>query len=143
MSVSGLGCSRSTPCNCEVRWRPGAQNLSRFNLAWGLALLRILATMVVFLVLSVNAFRASKTMGSAERSARPVKGDSTHRFGNGRPRHASAIGKLRELNAKGRAPHRQSLAKHGADSLELQTSALLLFRNMFRANCLTTRNAKL
>jgi hypothetical protein len=49
----------------QLRGQVDAKVLTRFNLAWGLALLRILATMVVFLVLSVNAFRASKNMGSA------------------------------------------------------------------------------
>ena len=49
----------------QLRSQVPADRLARFNLAWCLALFRVLATMVVFLVLSVNAFRASKSMGSA------------------------------------------------------------------------------
>jgi hypothetical protein len=49
----------------QLRSQVPADRLTRFNLAWCLALFRVLATMVVFLVLSINAFRASKSMGSA------------------------------------------------------------------------------
>jgi len=48
----------------QLRSQVPADRLSRFNLAWCLALFRILATMVVFIVLSVHAFRASRNMGS-------------------------------------------------------------------------------
>jgi hypothetical protein len=51
----------------QLRGQVPANNVARYNVAWVLACLKILATGVIFIVLSVNSYRAATGLGAATR----------------------------------------------------------------------------
>jgi len=55
----------------QLRAQVRAEALPRYGIAWGLALLKIVSTAVVFLTLAISSFRSAKGMGMFTSRAKP------------------------------------------------------------------------